>query len=108
MVKAIRQGSASIRAWLSLCVLSLLLVVTALVSLAYASPADPLWISGIYDAGDHDDVVWLVTHTGMAQDCAQTSSLASPTLIGVLTIFSSSVHVPPRPPALHPRAPPAA
>jgi hypothetical protein len=32
-----------------------------LVVLAYADPPDPSWISGIYDDGDYDDVVGLVT-----------------------------------------------
>jgi hypothetical protein len=32
-----------------------------LVSLAYASPADPTWIAGIYDNADYDDVVAFLT-----------------------------------------------
>ena len=39
----------------------LLLVLTALPSLAYASPPDPSWIPGLYDDADYDDVVVLVT-----------------------------------------------
>jgi hypothetical protein len=44
----------------------LLLVLLCIVSaglplLAYASPADPSWIPGIYDDADYDDVVALVT-----------------------------------------------
>jgi hypothetical protein len=31
------------------------------VALAYASPPDPSWISGIYDDRDYDDVVGMVT-----------------------------------------------
>src|SRR5215467_10545675 len=31
------------------------------VTLAYASPPDPSWISGIYDDCDYDDVVGMVT-----------------------------------------------
>jgi hypothetical protein len=40
-------------------VLALLLLggLVGLVSLAYASPPDPLWQSGIYDDADLDDVV---------------------------------------------------
>ena len=41
--------------------LGLLVVLVALVPLAGASPPDPLWISGIYDAADSDDVVQAVT-----------------------------------------------
>jgi hypothetical protein len=45
-------------------VLLVILVLTApalLLALAYASPPDPSWISGIYDDADYDDVVTLVT-----------------------------------------------
>jgi hypothetical protein len=42
----------------------ILLILAALAttsSLAYASPPDPSWISGIYDDADFDDVVGLAT-----------------------------------------------
>ena len=42
----------------------LLLVVVAMLSLgvlAYASPPDPDWISGLWDNGDYDDIILLVT-----------------------------------------------
>jgi|SRR5580765_7663282 len=39
----------------------LALVLGTLVPLAHASSPDPSWISGIYDGGDYDDVVVLVT-----------------------------------------------
>jgi len=42
-------------------VLLLLLPLSGLTSLAYASPPDPSWIRGIYDGADCDDVVVLVT-----------------------------------------------
>ena len=32
-----------------------------LVSLAYASPADPTWIAGIYDDADYDDMISCLT-----------------------------------------------
>ncbi len=40
------------------------LVVVAMLSLgvlAYASPPDPDWISGLWDNGDYDDIILLVT-----------------------------------------------
>src|SRR5882724_3938000 len=44
------------------CLIVLILaVLTVISSLAYASPPDPSWISGIYDDADFDDVVGLVT-----------------------------------------------
>ena len=41
--------------------LGLVLVLIALVPLANATPPDPLWIAGIYDGADSDDVVLVVT-----------------------------------------------
>ena len=35
-------------------------VLAAISGLAYASPADPSWVSGVYDDADFDDVVGLV------------------------------------------------
>ena len=37
-----------------------LVAVGALAGLAYASPPDPVWIPGVYDDADFDDVVGLV------------------------------------------------
>jgi len=39
----------------------LLLMIPLLTPMAYASPPDPSWIHGMYDGGDFDDVVVLVT-----------------------------------------------
>jgi len=39
----------------------ILLSVVALTPLAYASPPDPSWIRGVYDGGDFDDVVVMLT-----------------------------------------------
>jgi hypothetical protein len=36
-------------------------ILAASVALAYASPPDPSWISGIYDDHDYDDVIGMVT-----------------------------------------------
>ena len=36
-------------------------ILTGFVALAYASPPDPSWISGIYDDRDYDEVVGMVT-----------------------------------------------
>lgn len=44
-----------------LCVVFILLGnLVALVPLAHASPPDPIWIAGLYDAADYDDVVLAV------------------------------------------------
>ena len=55
--------------FLGLLVLAALLpALVVLTPLAYASPPDPVWISGFFDEGDHDDVVVLVVSTGAALD----------------------------------------
>jgi hypothetical protein len=36
-------------------------LIAVLTPLAYASPPDPPWIPGIYDDGDYDDVMGLIT-----------------------------------------------
>ena len=49
----------------------LLLLVTTLVvptSLAFASPPDPSWIQGIYDEGDFDNVVDLISSSAGVVD----------------------------------------
>lgn len=56
-----KRGSISSPLWRGALVGSVLLVLTALPSLAYASPPDPSWIPGLYDDADYDDAVVLVT-----------------------------------------------
>jgi len=53
--------------------LLLLLPLGGLASLAYASPPDPSWISGIYDGADFDDVVVMI----MAETAASADVLAA-------------------------------
>jgi len=52
-----------------------------LVSLAYASPTDPTWITGIYDNADYDDVVAFLTDqtdasSGQVTTFAEQSAIA--------------------------------
>jgi len=56
------------RRWKHRYSVSLLLTLIALAPLAAASPPDPLWIAGIYDAADSDDVVQLLTALDGAVD----------------------------------------
>jgi hypothetical protein len=46
----------------------LLVAMTALPPLALASPPDPLWIGGVFDAADYDDVVVSAASTDYASD----------------------------------------
>ena len=45
----------------SVLLLVLLGAQVALTSTAHATPLDASWLGGIYDDGDFDDVVWLIT-----------------------------------------------
>jgi hypothetical protein len=47
--------------WVSWLLLGLTVVLTPM---AWASPPDPTWISGMYDDADFDDVVTLLTSVG--------------------------------------------
>ena len=47
--------------WGRACAVGLLLALLALAPLADASPPDPVWIPGIYDGADFDDVVDMAT-----------------------------------------------
>ena len=51
-------------------VVLLLLLVSGLSTLAHATPPDPVWIAGIYDAADLDDVVWTLTNSDLADQSA--------------------------------------
>ena len=42
--------------WRNLCARGLLVLLLAIVPLAEASPPDPLWVGGMYDGADFDEV----------------------------------------------------
>jgi len=89
-------------------VLLLLLAVAALTPMAYASPPDPSWIKGVYDDGDFDDVVMLVTSGTAMVDLAPLAELQPLTPPGILIVQSTDRLAPALlPPSLRPRAPPA-
>jgi len=83
-------------------------MVCALVPLAYASPPDPTYLSGIWDDADYDDVVILVTSSVGSTDTHKPCDLIR-LLIGVLLIVPEEQGLP-RAASLFlpaPRAPPA-
>ena len=49
------------RRWGRVGVLAALCAMLALVPLAHASPPDPVWLAGIYDGADSDDVIVAAT-----------------------------------------------
>jgi hypothetical protein len=55
----------------------LLLALLALPALAHTTPPDPLWIPGIYDEADGDDVMRLLVDDGLAVRSASRANLES-------------------------------
>src|SRR2546428_7604214 len=43
-----------------------------IIPLAYASPTDPTWVAGIYDAADYDEVIEVLTDSNAVGDCGST------------------------------------
>ena len=86
----------------------LLVAISVITPLAYASPPDPSWVKGIYDDADFDDVVVFITSAaGVVEPFPQLHLRLVPPLAGyasqpvedaVLALSRSS---------LQPRAPPA-
>jgi len=83
-----------------------LFVALAFVPLAYASPPDPTWIPGVYDAADYDDAVWLLTDTTFAREGPAAAHVAFPAFVRLASCDPAQVHLGRTPSALHPRAPP--
>lgn len=79
----------------------------ALAPLAHASPPDPLWVNGIYDGEDSDDVVLAATSTDKWLGRAPIGGV-SPFLIVVESVPFGDLPKPSRfsIPALQIRAPP--
>jgi uncharacterized caspase-like protein len=87
----------------------LVVAISVIIPLAYASPPDPSWVEGIYDDADFDDVVvFLTSGAGVVEPFLQVDLRPVPPLVAyalqpeqevVPTLFRSS---------LQPRAPPAA
>jgi hypothetical protein len=91
-------------------VIALVLIAQAAISaLAFASPADPSWISGIYDDADYDDLVALAAAgTGNTAPVVPTVLRPRPLLAGRL-LDGGEPAAPVRPgSALRIRPPPAA
>jgi hypothetical protein len=102
------EPNRPMRTRLSTIVLTLVLValMLSLAPLAYATPPDPTWISGIWDDDDFDDVVGYITSaTGLPSDPVACDSRPVPTsAVLKLSAFQAAVSAPRS--ASSPRAPP--
>jgi hypothetical protein len=59
----------------------LVVALSALAPLALASPPDPLWIGGVFDGGDSDDVIVAATSTEGATAGAPLSTATAVLLV---------------------------
>jgi len=66
-------------------VVLLLVLVSGLSTFAHATPPDPVWIDGIYDDADFDDVAWTLTNAEFA------GHSASPALDGWFPAVAQAV-----------------
>jgi hypothetical protein len=78
--------------WGRVCALLLLAFLVVLVPLAAASPPDPLWIGGIYDAADSDDAV--VAATSLEYRVEETLRVVSPVSMVVGVTLAGSLVIP--------------
>jgi hypothetical protein len=90
-------------------VVLLLLGLIAVAPLALASPPDPLWIGGVFDADDGDDAVVAATSADGATDGATLGAIKAPWPVlgavppsGPIGLARSAL------PVFHGRAPPIA
>ena len=61
--------------------------------LAHASPLDPLWLPGIYDNADYDDVIGLLTDAAAVHELPLV--VAGPACLGFCPVFDGSTSVVP-------------
>ena len=87
----------------------LLCLVVGVSLLAYATPPDPVWIAGIYDAADYDDVASMVTNTAVAGQFDRPGLAGSiRALLGSVVPVAASVVRSTGASVLRPRSPPLA
>ncbi len=86
----------------------LLITLFAVGPLAYASPPDPTWIGGLYDADDYDDVVVAVSSTTAASPLGSTVVTPCQNIVWDIPHVTVAVVTLVRPSVASIRAPPTA
>ena len=90
-------------------VVLLLLGLIAVAPLALASPPDPLWIGGVFDADDGDDAVVAATSADGATDGATLGAIKAPwPVLGAVPPAGPIGRARSALPVFHGRAPPIA
>ena len=91
-------------AWAASLLVSLLLT---LMPMAWASPVDPGWTKGIYDDGDHDDVMNYLTSNAFGIPVLPVHDAISSCAFAILDVPQDRGHIASPALSLHPpRAPP--
>jgi hypothetical protein len=98
-----RRASSSLRRALALFLLAGLI---GLLPFAHASPPDPIWIPGVYDGADYDDVIVLVTEAGAIVEPAPVVLESASRVVGLLPPPSAPAPSRASVFAVHPRSPP--
>ena len=86
----------------------LLACLVGLSALAHASPPDPLWLPGIYDGADDDNVVALLTDTPVAGDSSPLAGRPTRQRLEFLSVRCASARADRSLLGSHPRSPPLA
>lgn len=104
---ATRMGASAREIARVLVVLLIALVPAVLPGLAYASPPDPAWISGFWNAADQDDVIALIWSSVKAvSQAAVTDSWSAPAPSGRVAQSVANALPAPLRSRFRPRAPP--
>jgi hypothetical protein len=87
-------------------VLGVAFALLALVPLAHASPPDPIWIAGIYDGDDFDEVVSMLTGNDVGPPVQLTGTVpflavSAPARVSVAAVAAAVIL------AVRPRSPPS-
>ncbi len=86
----------------------LLMAISVITPLAYASPPDPSWVQGIYDDADFDDVVVFITSgAGVVEPFPQWHLRLVPPLAGYISQPTEDAVLALSRSSRQPRAPPA-
>lgn len=87
--------------------LALSCALASLIPIAHADPPDPTWMSGIYDGGDHDDVILLVSFLESMPDEGRLSADRPVSIVASLPAACAQGDAVKSPRSGQPRAPPA-
>jgi hypothetical protein len=96
----VRRGQGRVSA------LGVLFLLLTLVPLAHTSPSDAMWIAGVYDGGDFDEVVWTLIGADFVGPPVRTTGAVPLLPVSALTRVGISPVVAGGSATVRPRSPP--